>query len=44
VVIFGTVAGATAGAIAGVCAVTAQLFFWVAFPLWVRRSAPPPTQ
>jgi hypothetical protein len=44
VIIFGAVAGATAGAIAGVCAVTAQVFFWVAFPLWVRHSAPPPTQ
>ncbi len=44
VIIFGAVAGATAGAIAGVSAVTAQLSFWVAFPLWVRHSAPPPTQ
>jgi Family of unknown function (DUF6328) len=42
VIIFGTVAGATAGTIAGVCAVTAQVIFWVAFPLWERREAPPP--
>jgi hypothetical protein len=42
VIIFGAVAGATAGAIAGVCAVIAQVFFWVAFPLWVRHEPPPP--
>jgi hypothetical protein len=44
VIIFGAVAGPTAGAIAGACAVLAQLFFWVAFPLWVRHEAPPPSQ
>ena len=40
VIIFGVVAGHTAGVIAGVCAVTAQFFFWVAVPLWVRHEPP----
>ena len=44
VIIFGAVAGATTGAIAGACAVLAELGFWVLFPLWVRHEAPPPTQ
>jgi len=44
VIIFGAVAGPAAGAIAGACAVLAQIVFWVAFPLWVRNEAPPPTQ
>src|SRR6201994_645286 len=42
VIIFGAVAGAAVGVIAGVIAVVAQLGFWVALPLWVRRNAPPP--
>ena len=29
-------------AIAGACAVLAQLGFWVLLPLWVRHQAPPP--
>jgi hypothetical protein len=41
VIIFGAVAGPPAGAIAGGCAVVAQLGFWVLLPLWVRRGAPP---
>ena len=44
VIIFGAVAGPTTGAIAGTCAVLAQLGFWVLFPLWVRHEVPPPTQ
>lgn len=43
VVIFGTVAGPAAGAIAGVCAMIAQLCFWVALPLRLRHEAPPAT-
>src|ERR1700760_4033207 len=42
VIIFGEIAGAAVGVIAGVIAVVAQLGFWVALPLWVRRNAPPP--
>ncbi|MGA8328123.1 MAG: DUF6328 family protein [Mycobacterium sp.] len=42
VIIFGAVAGPPAGAIAGGCAVVAQLAFWVALPLWVRRETPSP--
>jgi hypothetical protein len=42
VIIFGAVAGPPAGAIAGGCAAVAQLGFWVALPLWVRRGAAPP--
>ncbi len=42
VIIFGVVAGHTAGAIAGVCAVTAQIFFWVTVPLWLRHEPPQP--
>ncbi len=42
VVIFGTVAGQTAGVVAGCCAIVAQLCFWVLLPLWVRWAAPPP--
>jgi hypothetical protein len=41
VIIFGAVAGAATGAIAGTCAFVAQLSFWVLFPLWARRHAPP---
>lgn len=41
VIIFGAVAGQTAGIIAGACAIVAQLCFWVFLPLWVRRTAPP---
>jgi hypothetical protein len=44
VIIFGAVAGPAAGAIAGVCAVTSLLGFWVLLPLRVRHEAPPPTQ
>jgi Family of unknown function (DUF6328) len=44
VVIFRAVAGPTAAAIAGACAVIAQVCFWVAFPLWLRHEPPPPTQ
>jgi hypothetical protein len=44
VIIFGAVAGPTAGTIAGACALSALLSFWVVLPLWVRRGAPPPTQ
>lgn len=42
VIIFGAVAGPTGGAIAGGCAVLAQICFWVAFPLWLRHEPPPP--
>ena len=42
VIIFGAVAGPTAGVIAGSCAIVAQLGFWVVWPLWVRHGAPPP--
>ena len=42
VIIFGVVAGHTAGAIAGICALTAQVFFWVVVPLWVRHEPPQP--
>lgn len=41
VIIFGVVAGHLAGVVAGVCALTAQIFFWVAVPLWVRHEPPP---
>src|ERR1700727_2743865 len=44
VIIFGAVAGPAAGAIAGVCAVTALVGFWVLLPLRVRHEAPPPTE
>lgn len=43
VIIFGAVAGPATGAIAGACAIVAQLGFWVVLPLWVRHEAPPPT-
>ncbi len=42
VIIFGAVAGQTAGVVAGGCAIAAQLSFWVFLPLWVRHAAPPP--
>jgi len=42
VIIFGVVAGHTAGAIAGICALTTQVFFWVVVPLWVRHEPPQP--
>jgi hypothetical protein len=42
VIIFGVVAGPPAGAIAGGCALVAELSLWVLLPLWVRRGAPPP--
>jgi hypothetical protein len=42
VIIFGAVAGPPAGAIAGSCAIVAQLVFWVLFPLWVRHEPVPP--
>lgn len=42
VIIFGAVAGPPVGAIAGSCAVVAQLVFWVLFPLWVRHEPLPP--
>lgn len=41
VIIFGVVAGYRAGVIAGVCALTAQVIFWVLMPLWVRHEPPP---
>jgi hypothetical protein len=44
VIIFGAVAGPTTGAIAGTCAVLAQLGFWVLLPLWVRHEAPSQSQ
>lgn len=44
VVIFGAVAGPAGGAIAGACAVTAQLGFWVALPLRLRHEAPAATE
>jgi Family of unknown function (DUF6328) len=44
VLIFGAVAGPTAGAIAGVCALGAEFGFWVFLPLRVRRETPPLTQ
>ncbi len=40
VIIFGVVAGHLAGVIAGVCAVAAQVLFWVALPLRVRHEPP----
>src|SRR6201992_2846269 len=43
VLIFGAVAGPVTGAIAGTCAFVAQFGFWVLFPLWARRHAPPLT-
>ncbi len=43
VMIFGVVAGHTAGVIAGVCAAAAQFFFWVVVPLWVRHEPPQPS-
>jgi hypothetical protein len=42
IIIFGVVAGHTAGVVAGVCAVTAQIFFWVLVPLWLRHEPPQP--
>ena len=42
VIIFGAVAGQTAGIIAGSCATLAQLGFWVLLPLLARRGSPPP--
>jgi hypothetical protein len=42
VIIFGVVAGHAAGVIAGICASTAQIVFWVLVPLWVRHEPPPP--
>src|ERR1700691_1453935 len=44
VIIFGAVAGPAAGAIAGGCAVTALVGFWVLLPLRVRHEAPPLTE
>jgi len=41
VLIFGVVAGHLAGVIAGICALMAQLIFWVVVPLWVRHEPPP---
>jgi hypothetical protein len=41
VIIFGAVAGPTAGLVAGGCAIVGQLVFWVILPIWERRSAPP---
>jgi hypothetical protein len=41
VIIFGTVAGLAAGAIAGACAFVALISFWVLLPVWVRSEAPP---
>jgi hypothetical protein len=43
VIIFGVVAGHAAGVVAGICALTAEAFFWVVVPLWVRHE-PPPTE
>ena len=43
VIIFGAVAGPAAAAIAGACAIVAQLGFWVVLPLWARHGAPPAT-
>lgn len=43
VVIFGTVAGLTAGVIAGAGAVAAQIVFWVLLPLRERHEAPLPS-
>jgi hypothetical protein len=40
-IIFGVVAGHLAGVIAGICALTAQVVFWVGVPLWVRHEPPP---
>src|ERR1700760_1106832 len=42
VTIFGAVAGPPTGAIAGACAIVAQLALWVALPLWVRLRSPRP--
>ncbi|BBX45069.1 DUF6328 family protein [Mycobacterium cookii] len=41
VIIFGAVAGPSAGVIAGSCAVVGQLALWVLFPLLVRREPVP---
>ncbi|MDT5090487.1 MAG: hypothetical protein QOG47_3194, partial [Mycobacterium sp.] len=40
VIIFGAVAGPTAGVVAGCCAIAAELAFWIVLPLWVRRAPP----
>jgi hypothetical protein len=40
VIIFGAVAGPTAGVVAGSCAIAAELAFWIVLPLWVRRAPP----
>ncbi|WP_292989104.1 DUF6328 family protein [Mycobacterium sp.] len=42
VIIFGAVAGVSAGVVAGAFAIAGQLGFWVLLPLWARRHAPPP--
>lgn len=42
VIIFGVVAGPAASVIAGLCAVTAQVIFWMVVPLWVRHEPPRP--
>jgi hypothetical protein len=44
VIIFGAVAGLTAGIVAGACAFSALVVFWVALPLWLRSEDQPPTQ
>jgi uncharacterized protein DUF6328 len=44
VLTFGTVAGPTAGVVAGVCAFAVLVVFWAALPLWLRNEAHPPTQ
>lgn len=44
VVIFGAVAGPAAGAIAGACAATAELGFWVLLPLRLRHQTPAPIE
>jgi Family of unknown function (DUF6328) len=38
VIIFGAVAGLTAGVVAGLCAFAALVVFWVALPLWIRTE------
>lgn len=42
VIIFGAVASPVAGAVAGACAIGAQLGFWVLFPLRARSETVPP--
>lgn len=41
---FDTVAGHTAGVIAGLCALVVLVGFWVALPVWLRSTGDHPTE